>query len=103
MLRLRVARLKLELEERMGRKVPWAEVADATGISEQVLSSLASRGRVVVTNMANVDSIWRFFSQKLGRPVSLVESIEADPESGLDGPIHVDKLYPDRRRRKGED
>lgn len=104
MLRFKLARLKLELEEREGRRVPWSEIAEGTGISAQVLSSLASRERVIVTNTANLEAICRYFQRRLGRRLEPIgEVFEFDPELGADYPVHVDEIYRERRRRGGNE
>jgi putative transcriptional regulator len=95
MIRFRLPELLLEKERREGRRIAWSEVAQATGVSRQVLANLASRDRMVVTNTAFVESLCRYFG-------CLVQDlIEFSPP--LDGHLgcHVDVLYPDRRRTTG--
>ncbi len=92
MIRFRLPELLLEKERQEGRRIPWREVADATGISRQVLANLASRERAMVTNTAYVESICRYFA------CEVQDLIEFDPSIGDEGSCHVDSLYPERRR-----
>lgn len=77
-------------ERQIGRRIPLREVSERTGISVQVLSSLTSPDREVVTNTAFVEALCRYFACT---PNDLM--VLGDPPEG--NPIHVDELYPNRR------
>lgn len=91
MIRFRLRELLAEKERREGRRIPFREVSEATGISAQVLSSLTSPDRDIVTNTAFVDALCRYFQCTLDDLMILVESANGNP-------CHVDQLYPSRRR-----
>lgn len=95
MIRFRLPEILLEKERQEGRRIPWREVADATGISRQVLANLASRERTMVTNTAHIEAICRYFGCEVER------LIEFDPPIGGESSCHVDSLYPNRRRSGG--
>lgn len=91
MIRFRIRELLAEKERRDGRRIPLREVSETTGISAQVLSSLTSPDRDIVTNTAFVDSLCRYFECPLNDLMILVDSANGNP-------CHVDELYPSRRR-----
>ena len=91
MLRFRFQELLAQKSRRENRRITRAEIAEATGISIQVLSSLASPDRKIVTNTAFVESVCRYFGCKID------ELIVFDPPQGEDAPVHIDRLYPRRR------
>lgn len=91
MLRLRVFELINEKELRDGRRITLQEISEATGISPQVLSNLRSRTNPTVTNLANIDALWRYF----GCPIE--EMFAPIPSLGEEESCHVDDLYPNRR------
>ncbi|MBL9164609.1 MAG: helix-turn-helix transcriptional regulator [Planctomycetaceae bacterium] len=91
MFRFHIRELLLEKERREGRRIPLTEVAEACGISKQVLSNLGSPVRAGVTNSANLESVCRYFRCRLEDLVTF------DPPLEQEGPCHVDELYPDRR------
>jgi putative transcriptional regulator len=92
MIRFRLPELLLEKERRENHRIGWQGIAEATGISRQVLANLAARNRAVVTNTAYVDTLCRYFACRLEDLMELV------PPVGGNDPHHVDLLYPDRRR-----
>lgn len=92
MIRFRLPELLLEKERREGRRIRWSDVAQATGLSRQVLANLASRDRAVVTNTAFVEALCRYFG------CGAQELIEFSPPIGQQPDCHVDAIYPDRRR-----
>ncbi|REJ91809.1 MAG: XRE family transcriptional regulator [Planctomycetota bacterium] len=94
MLVFRFGELLRARERQLSRRVTLAEVAEATGISVQVLSSLRSPGRTVVTNTAFVESLCRYFN------CSLEHLLEFDPPQDAETACHIDELYPDRRTRQ---
>jgi len=94
MLRFRLQDLLAEKSRRENRRITRSEVAEVTGISVQVLSSLASPDREIVTNTAFVESLCRYFGCKLD------ELIIFAPPQGEDAPVHIDQLYPRRRKPK---
>lgn len=91
MVQFRLRELLAAKERRDARRIPWREVSEATGISAQVLSSLTSPDRAVVTNTAFVEALCRYFGCTPNDLLLLAETTEGDP-------CHVDQLYPDRRR-----
>lgn len=91
MLRFRFRQLLLEKENSLGRRIPLREVSEATGISTQVLSSLSSTDREIVTNTAFLEALIHYFGC---RPCDL---IILDPEAGPPPSCHVNDLYPNRR------
>jgi DNA-binding Xre family transcriptional regulator len=70
--------------------VTWKDVAEATGISQQLISNLRHSDGSLVTNMANVAAICSFFR----RPIEDVVRIEL-PENPEE--VHVDVILPGRR------
>jgi len=96
MFRFRVAEQLAARQEREGRRISWGEVATAIGVSRQALATLAVAGdRPVVTNTAHLESLCRYFQCEPG------DLLELDPPLDPQGPpqeIHVDRLYPGRRR-----
>jgi DNA-binding Xre family transcriptional regulator len=92
MIHFRVRELLIAKEIREQRRISMREVAGQTGISPQVLSSLTAPGKAVVTNTAFVESLCRYF--ECG-PSDLMELVTHDGDSA----IHVDQLYPERRRQ----
>ncbi len=91
MLRYRFRELLMQRERREGRRIPLREVADACGISVQVLSSLGSLERTITTNSAFLESICRFFGCELS------DLAYFDPPLAEGISCHVDDLYPARR------
>lgn len=92
--------IKDRLEEknrRDGTALSWADVAQATGISRQVLSTLANTTRAVVTNTAHLESLGRYFRCPFGQLIDYAEPLDDLPE------CRIDVLYPERRlgRREG--
>lgn len=92
MIQFRVRELLSAKERIDGRRIPLREVSEMTGISVQVLSSLTSPSREVVTNTAFVDALCRYFACT---PNDLMMLADAP----MGNPIHIDELYPDRRRQ----
>ncbi|HWL10230.1 MAG TPA: helix-turn-helix domain-containing protein [Planctomicrobium sp.] len=92
MIYFRLRELLVAKENLEQRRIPMREVANATGISPQVLSSLTAPGRAVVTNTAFVESLCRYFECTPNDLMVIVPQLE-------DSDIHVDQLYPDRRRQ----
>lgn len=92
MLSFRFQDLLAEKSRRERRRISRAEVAEATGISVQVLSSLASPDRAIVTNSAFLEALCRFFG------CTLDEFVVFDPPLGKKAATHIDELYPARRR-----
>lgn len=82
----------LQKEAHLGRRIPLREVSEATGISMQVLSSLASPTRQIVTNTAFIEAICRYLE------CELQEFLELDPGLNQTASCHVDELYPNRKR-----
>ena len=91
MFRFRLRELLASKERRDGCRIPLREVSEVTGISAQVLSSLTSPDREVVTNTAFVDALCRYFTCTPNELMILVDS-------PVGNPCHVDELYPNRRR-----
>jgi hypothetical protein len=92
MIKFRLPELLLEKERRENRRIGWGGVAEATGISRQVLANLAARNRAVVTNSAYIETLCRYFGCGTQDLMELVPPItEGQP------PQHVDVLYPERR------
>ncbi len=91
MIQFRVRDLLAAKERQDGRRIPLREVAEVTGISPQVLSSLTSPDRDVVTNTAFVDALCRYFHCTPNELMILATSPEGTS-------CHVDTLYPNRRR-----
>ncbi len=56
-----------EKNQRQGTALTWADVARATGISRQALSTLANTTRPVVTNTAHLESLGRYFRCEINR------------------------------------
>lgn len=92
MLHFRLRELLAEKERQLGRRIPLREVAEETGVSVQVLSSLNSPNREIVTNTATLEAICRFFG------CSADSLLIFDPPCGVEESHHVDDLYPNRRR-----
>ncbi|WP_092056701.1 helix-turn-helix domain-containing protein [Planctomicrobium piriforme] len=90
-IRFKIRELLMAKEHSEGRRIALREVAERTGISPQVLSSLCSPTHAVVTNTAFVESLCRFFDCT---PNDLMVMVDADDVAIC----HVDALYPDRRR-----
>jgi putative transcriptional regulator len=90
MLKTRLEILKREKESKEKRSVPWSEIAQATGISVQVLSNLASRKRPAVTNTRHLEALCRYFT------CSLDDLMEFSPplRSPRKVSCHIEKLYP---------
>ena len=97
MLRFKLRQLLEEKNRREGTNLTWADVARATGISRQALSTLANTTRAVVTNTAHLESLGRYFRCEIGDLVGYVETLDELPE------YRLDVLYPGRRpgRREG--
>lgn len=93
MLKTRLQNLKKEKESKEKRSVSWNEISEATGISVQVLSNLASRKRPGVTNTRHLEALCRYFT------CSLDELMEFSPplRSPRKVSCHIDKLYPNYR------
>ncbi len=92
MIKFHFRELLIEKENQLGQRIPLREVSEATGISVQVLSSLASPSRQIVTNTAFVESICRYFA------CALSDLMEFDPGIDTEDSCHVDELYPERKR-----
>jgi len=92
MIFFRAPELLLEEERREGRRIPWKEVSEATGISVQVLSNLGSRRQPAVTNTAYVEALCRYFR------CSISDLVEFSPPIEESTTCNVDELYPERRR-----
>lgn len=92
MLCYRFQDLLAEKSRRERRRISRAEVAEVTGISVQVLSSLASPERAVVTNTAFLEALCRYFG------CTLDELAVFDPPLGEKAATHIDELYPARRQ-----
>jgi hypothetical protein len=92
MLRFKIGRLLREREEAEGRVIPWREVGEATGISPEVLSSLASPRGAPPTNTRYVDALSRYFRVTPGELLELYPVLDEEPR------CHVDELYPGGRR-----
>jgi len=90
-IRFRLRELLAAKERQEGRRIPMREVSEITGISAQVLSSLTSPDRPVVTNTAFVEALCRYFACT---PNDLMILVDAPNGAAR----HVDELYPDRRR-----
>lgn len=94
MFQYRLRELLAEKERQVGHRIPLRAVSEATGVSIQVLSSLNSPARKVVTNTAYLDALCLYFECT---PADLLIHVrDADAE----GSCHVDRLYPDRKRRR---
>jgi DNA-binding Xre family transcriptional regulator len=92
MLRFRIARLLREREEAEGRAISWREVGQATGISPEVLSSLASPRGAPPTNTRFLDALCRFFRVGPGELLELYPALDDEPR------CDVNELYPGGRR-----
>lgn len=92
MLRFRVRELLVEKERTIGRRIPLRVMSEETGISVQVLSSLTSPNREIVTNSAFLESICRYFGCTADKLIIF------EPEVGEEESCHVQILYPSRRR-----
>ena len=57
MLKFRLKYLLDEKNRRQGTILTWTDVAHATGISRQTLSTLATTTRAVVTNTAHLEAV----------------------------------------------
>jgi putative transcriptional regulator len=95
MILFRLPELLLEKERQVGRRIPWREVSEATGISRQVLANLASRERQSVTNTAYLEAICRYFECRIE------DVIQFCPPIGDTDSCHIDGLYPNRRDTRG--
>jgi putative transcriptional regulator len=90
-IRFRLQELISQREIELGRRLPRKEIAEATGISPQVLSGLTNPSRNPVTNTAFVESLCRYFRCEVGELIELRPGLDEEVES-----VHVDRLYPDR-------
>jgi len=96
MFRFRLRELIAAKERALGRRLPRSEIAAATGVSVQVLSSLTSPDRAIVTNTAFVEGLCRYFA------CTPNELLIFEPPLEQEGSTHVDELYPNRRRQPEE-
>lgn len=92
MLRFRIGRLLQDREAAEGRSIAWREIAEATGISPEVLSSLASPRGAPPTNTRYVEALCRYFK------VTPAEMLELYPPLDQEPRCHVGELYPEGRR-----
>lgn len=92
MINFKFRELLFEKERQIGRRIPLREVSEATGISVQVLSSLASERPEIVTNTAFIESVCRYLGCQPG------DIMQLDSELSNEGVCHVDQLYSNRRR-----
>lgn len=92
MLQFRIRELVAQREREISRRLPLAEVANATGVSAQVLSSLSNPGKRIVTNTAHLEALCRYFRCGLDELVVMSPPV-ADESVGC----HIDVLYPERR------
>jgi DNA-binding Xre family transcriptional regulator len=96
MFQFRLRELLAEKERQVGHRIPLRAVSEATGVSVQVLSSLNSPGRKIVTNTAYLEALCRYF--RCMPNDLLILSPDHDSEESC----HVDHLYPDRTRRRAD-
>ncbi len=96
--------LRFRLKERLAEKnrtddtaLTWIDVARATGISRQCLSTMANTGRRIVTNTAHIETLARYFRCQVGDLIELAETLDELPEHRLD------VLYPGRRAERPDD
>lgn len=92
MFRFRLRELLAEKERELGCRIPLRELSEATGVSVQVLSSLNSPNREIVTNTAALEAICRYFRCSPDRLLIF------DPPCEAEVSCHIDDLYPNRRR-----
>jgi len=90
MLQFRLRELIAQKERELGERIPLRTVSAATGISVQVLSSLNSPSRKIVTNTAYLEALCRYF---VCTPNDL---LVFSPDIGSEESCHAEKLYPDR-------
>jgi len=93
MIRFLLPELLEEKKRAENRRITWKEVAEATGISSQVLTNMCSPLRQAVTNTAFIEALCRYFQCEVG------DLIKFEPPITLGNSVNVDELYPDRRRR----
>lgn len=82
MIRFKLAELIAEHSFRVGRRVGWGEVSEATGVHRSTLSKMInSRGYNSTTD--NIDALCRFFGCKVEDVMTYVPdaSETAQPES----------------------
>jgi DNA-binding Xre family transcriptional regulator len=91
MLRFRLKERLAEKELREGQRTTLLKMGEDIGIGAEVLSSLGSPHRQVVTNTAYLEAICRYLGCTMDELVVFV------PEVGQEESCHVDELYPDRR------
>jgi len=92
MLRFRIGRLLQDREAAEGRVISWVEVGRSTGISPEVLSSLASPRGAPPTNTRYVEALCRYFKATPAEMLELFPALDQEPR------CHVDELYPAGRR-----
>lgn len=94
MLQFRLRELIAQKERELGQRITLRQVSEEIGISIQVLSSLNSPGRKIVTNTAYLEALCRYFGCMPNDLLIL------SPDLGSEESCHVDTLYPDRTRRR---
>ena len=96
MFQFRLRELLADKERQVGHRIPLRAVSEATGVSVQVLSSLNSPARKIVTNTRYLEAICRYFH------CTPNDLLILSPDLDSEEPCHVDHLYPDQARRGGD-
>lgn len=65
MIRSRLRRLRVEAEDRQGRKLPYRTIAAETGLSYGTVSRLAT-GKLVRIELDTLDKLCAYFDCKVG-------------------------------------
>ncbi len=101
MLRLRITDLleRHNREHRPETGLTIQDVATAIGVPRGTLAPLNSFNRAPVTNTAYVEALYRYF-RRLLPGLLLDDLVEFDPPVDRTATIHVDELYPNRKRQQ---